>query len=792
MRSYMHKMISSALYVLVIIYAPSLSGQNHIIDSLRYVAKKEKDDTNKVKTLNILSGRLYRTGRYDTAMVCANTAADLAQTLDFKKGVALAFTNMGLIYNDQGNYPKAIEEGLKALTIDEQIGNMNGIANEYNFIGIVYYSQENYNKAMEYFNNSLKINEQSGNKNGIANNYGNLGNIYKSLGNYNKAIECYQKSFILHKQVDNRIGMSNNLGNIGITYETEGKYPEALDYDFRSLQIARENDYESNIESNLGEIGNIYTKLKNYSKAKVCIDSAVALSKNIGEKDDIKANYRYLASLDSATGNYKSGLEDFKMYIIYRDSLINEANTKAEMSLEFEQKQAVQKTENDKKDTIATEEKERQIAIRNSFIVAFVLIFIVVLLLLNRYRTKEKTAALLEEQNRIINDRNIELERLSIVASETENVILIMDADGTVEWVNESFSRMNGMTVDELKRQKGNTIYEISNNPEIRTIINAAVKEKRTMVYESLNLNKEGQQIWESSTLTPIFDEAGKLKKIIIIDTDITARKNAEEIIKQKNKDITDSIQYAKRLQDAIIPPVSEIKQLLPESFVLYKPKDIVAGDFYWVEKVGGSILIAAADCTGHGVPGALVSVVCSNALNRAVREFHLSAPGEILDKVRELVVETFSHSEMFNDKSDTIVQDGMDISLAAIGYQGNNVKIKWSGANNPLWYVQDGQLKEIAANKQPIGKYENEKPFTTHTLTLKQGDSLYLFTDGYADQFGGDKGKKFKPQQLNDILKVINVKNMDEQRDMLANEFEKWKGNLEQVDDVCIIGIRL
>ncbi len=638
----------------------------------------------------------------------------------------------------------------------------------------------------------MKINVQRGNKNGTANNYGNLGNVYKSLGKYDTAIECYQKSYVLHKEVDNRKGMSNNLGNIGITYEVEGKHTEALDYDLRSLEIARANGFKGNIESNLAEIGNINTKLKNYSKAKECIDSAIGIAKSMGEKEDIKNIYGYLASLDSATGNYKAGLEDYKTYIIYRDSLINEANTKAEMSLEFEQKQAVQKTESEKKDAIAVEEKERQVAIRNSFIVAFVLIFIVVLLLLSRYKTKEKTAALLEEQNRMINDRNIELERLSIVASETENVILIMDADGTVEWVNQSFFKLNGITVDELKRQKGNTIYEISNNPEIRTIINTAVSEKRTMVYESLNLNKEGQQIWESSTLTPIFNESGKLKKIIIIDTDVTARKNAEEIIKQKNKDITDSIQYAKRLQDAIIPPVSEIKQLLPESFVLYKPKDIVAGDFYWVEKVGGSILIAAADCTGHGVPGALVSVVCSNALNRSVREFHLSAPGEILDKVRELVVETFSHSEMFNDNSDTIVQDGMDISLAAIGYQGNNVKIKWSGANNPLWYVQDGQLKEIAANKQPIGKYENEKPFTTHTLTLKQGDSLYLFTDGYADQFGGDKGKKFKPQQLNDILKVINVKNMDEQRDMLANEFEKWKGNLEQVDDVCIIGIRL
>ena len=256
-----------------------------------------------------------------------------------------------------------------------------------------------------------------------------------------------------------------------------------------------------------------------------------------------------------------------------------------------------------------------------------------------------------------------------------------------------------------------------------------------------------------------------------------------KELVEEKNKDILDSINYAKRLQDAILPPLSSIRQYLPGSFLLYKPKDIVAGDFYWLEQVGDITFIAAADCTGHGVPGALVSVVCSNALNRTVKEFRITEPGKILDKVRELVVETF-------EKSENNVQDGMDISLCSIGTKTKEVK--WSGAYNSLWYVQNGQMHEVAADKQPIGKHDKPQPFHSHNLDLQKGDTLYLFTDGYADQFGGPKGKKFKYKKLQDLLLANAFKSMDEQKHVLESNLDDWKGNLEQVDDILVIGIRI
>lgn len=270
------------------------------------------------------------------------------------------------------------------------------------------------------------------------------------------------------------------------------------------------------------------------------------------------------------------------------------------------------------------------------------------------------------------------------------------------------------------------------------------------------------------------------------------------EKLAEINQEITDSINYAKHIQSAIMPSDEALKNMLGEHFVFYKPKAIVAGDFYWVQKTGDEILFSAADCTGHGVPGALVSVVCSGALTRAVDEYSLSRPGEILDKASEIVVDSFS-------KNDQIVSDGMDLSLCSLNKE--KMALSYAGANNPIYIVRkkiDQKLaenvvsnsthfiEEIKGDKQPVGYTETRVPFETKELSLEKGDVVYSFTDGYPDQFGGEKGKKFKYSSLKKLLLEISHLPMSEQYQKLDQHLDNWMGELEQVDDVCIIGVRV
>jgi len=289
------------------------------------------------------------------------------------------------------------------------------------------------------------------------------------------------------------------------------------------------------------------------------------------------------------------------------------------------------------------------------------------------------------------------------------------------------------------------------------------------LVYRNLRAKKKSEKIIIQQKA-----EVDKQRKIAL---------NQKDILAERNKEITDSIEYAERIQKAILPSKTMFNELIKDGFIYYKPKDIVAGDFYWLESIGEYLFLAVADCTGHGVPGALVSVVCNNALNRTTREFGLTEPAAILNKTRELVIQTFEMSE-------EEVKDGMDISLCAFK---NGELINWAGANNPLWIVRKGEtvIEETKADKQPIGAYAVHNDFTNHIVKLNKGDTVYLFTDGFQDQFGGDKGKKFKTGNLKKLILSLQGKSMLEQLSVLDTTLEAWSGEIEQVDDVCIIGFR-
>lgn len=258
-------------------------------------------------------------------------------------------------------------------------------------------------------------------------------------------------------------------------------------------------------------------------------------------------------------------------------------------------------------------------------------------------------------------------------------------------------------------------------------------------------------------------------------------------IVEEQHQDITDSIKYAQRIQGAILPPKKMWEKILPNSFVLYMPKDILSGDFYWIEETKDYIYVAAADCTGHGVPGALISIVNFNLLNKAVLEKKLITPSEILDDVNVSLTESLHQTV-----GESTVRDGMDVTLIAIHKHSNEVL--FTGANNPIYIISNDELKQIKGDKFPVGAFVEDQiqKFTTKRFTVEKGDSIYLFSDGFADQFGGDKGKKYKYSPFQERLKEINNLPLTEQSSKMKSEFLKWKGAHEQVDDVLLVGIKI
>jgi serine phosphatase RsbU (regulator of sigma subunit) len=259
-----------------------------------------------------------------------------------------------------------------------------------------------------------------------------------------------------------------------------------------------------------------------------------------------------------------------------------------------------------------------------------------------------------------------------------------------------------------------------------------------------------------------------------------------KNIISQKNEEITADLRYSKRIQNAILPSDKFINEVLSQYFIVNIPKNIVSGDFYWLEKSNNKLIITVADCTGHGVSGALMHMMGIVFLNQIVKKKDYENSGEILEELREYVITSLHQTGKFGE-----AQDGMDLALCIIDF--DTLKLKFSGANNPLYIINNREFKEIKGDRMPVGINVNyEEPFKTHEIQLEKGDTLYMFTDGYADQFGGPKGKKFRYKFFKELLISINGTSLKRQKDIVEQTFYKWKGNYEQVDDVLVMGIKV
>ncbi len=412
----------------------------------------------------------------------------------------------------------------------------------------------------------------------------------------------------------------------------------------------------------------------------------------------------------------------------------------------------------------------------------------------------------IQTQNDHLEQVNDELKKLSVVTSKTDNAITIMDPDGNFEWVNAGFRRIYGYNIDQLKNELGSNLTKAIGFEDVRPHFNECTTEKRSVIYSSKRKSRAGVEIWTQTTLTPILGENRKIDSIVAIDTDITKIKEAERFIEEQNKEIkkqrdiainqkneiTDSIEYAKHIQNAILPSFKLLDEHLKEYFVYNKPKSIVSGDFYWVAKRENKLIIAVADCTGHGVPGALMSMLGVTFLNKIVLEKRITKTSEILNRLRSNIIRALHQTGSAGEAS-----DGMDIAVAVIDINTN--MLQFSGAMNPLLLIRKTgnpgdkyefirlkhDIMPIAINQMLDAKY------TSKEIELIKGDSIYLFTDGFTDQFGGKEGMKFTYKKFKELLLNIQEFTMDRQKEIIDEELTKWKGNYHQTDDILVLGYR-
>ena len=592
-------------------------------------------------------------------------------------------------------------------------------------------------ESIDYANQALSLNNQGKYPELRASAYICLGNAYIDKGQLEKAISAILKGMNIYEKNNLKSGLIDCYSSLGIVYNLTKNYKKAIIWKKKALDLSILLHDESKQARCATTLANTYLEQEEYVLAISYYNEAYAIFEKIKDENskqavlnNIAAVYFYKQRFDKAAEIYKQLLgfaleaKDTLNLAVYYNNLGECFSNKNEFKTALEYF------------------KKSELFVKN----------------LNN-----------------VNDAHFLYLNLSTIYKKLGDY-------------------KNAFEYKEITKIYEDSIFNMENSKQFHEM---------TVKYESETKEKEnlllGQTIKlkdvESSRQQIAIISIGIILLIVACMVFILNKQNrtkqrinkqlAEKnhIIEEQHKDITDSIQYSKRIQEAIMPSLHVWEEILPDSFILYKPKDVLSGDFYWLEKTKDVIYFAACDCTGHGVPGAMVSVICSTALNRSVKEFNLKNTGEILDKVRELVLETF-------EKSESNVQDGMDISVCALNTKTR--ELLWSGANNPLWYLQNNEAKEVTANKQPIGKVDNPTAFTTHSIQLNKNDIIYLFTDGYADQFGGPKGKKFKYKQLKELILNNASKKMREQREILLSTFETWKGNLEQVDDVCIIGVRV
>jgi tetratricopeptide (TPR) repeat protein len=753
----MKNKIRYSLFLIVFSFGVTLvNAQQSKLDSLEKVAKNAKDDTTRVIAY-INQTEILCLSNPDTVIpICNNVISIVDRNLPNANGrtrytfllyKAAAISNSGYIYYGKGQIDKSIEYFEKALKLQEEIDAKSEVANSLSNIGAMYSGTGQMEKALDYLLRALKIQREIGQEKGIAYSLNNIASIYSSLGQTEKALEYLYQSLKLQEKLGDKVGASSTLNNLGALYMRVGQTEKALEFYNRSLKIRESLDDKLGMTISYNNIGNAYDKRGDQEKALMYYNKSLLLAQSIGNKNGMANCLNNIATIYVKQGKYDS----VQTYYQRSMKLYDEIGDQAKVS--------------------------------NSYAnIGFFLI-----------KTSKPTEALREGEHAL------EIaEKGNFVENMRNAHLLISQADsalknsaGAYEHFKKYIALRDSMVSESTKKAgiKKDMQYEYDKK---EAVLKAEQEKERVIAQEKSR--KQKVITWSVAgglflvVLFAVFvfrslRVTRKQKHIIELKNIETEQQ--KRTIEEKNKDITDSIIYAKRIQQAKLPKKEEIVTCFPQCFILYKPKDIVSGDFYFFHSENGTAYIAAADCTGHGVPGALMSMIGSEKLNDSIKKN--SSPSEILKSLNQGIKSSLRQSE--NDDS---TRDGMDIGLCVTDLKTKT--IKFSGANRPLWTIRNGnpEIEEIKGTKHAIGGSTNDdQHFESHELKMNQGDTIYLFSDGYADLFGGKNGKKLTSKKFKKILEDIQNKSMPEQETYLNDFAESWKADTEQVDDILVIGIR-
>jgi tetratricopeptide (TPR) repeat protein/serine phosphatase RsbU (regulator of sigma subunit) len=680
-----------------------------------------------------------------------------------KKAAAEISGEIGSLYHDDNQLGKALEYYNKSLTLKKETGDLEGASIVLNDIAVTYYDSGRYETAVENYEESYKISEEMGNKKVSAVILENIGQVYENTYQYEKAVKFYEQSLEISKDLDEKEDEALMYDKIASIYIEQNDLDKAMESYQKSLEIDKELNREENVAATLNNMGSIYYDLGNYDNAKQYYEQSLDVTRKIGDQKQISIALNNIGNINYDWNKYRKAIDFYKQSIEIKQgidykkgiaaSLHNIGNAYKGLK---EYNQAIEYYM--QSNALADEINYPEVMARNDRA------FSEVYSLLNDYKKAYEYQKLFADlKHTIQDDKNQIFEGISKEKEEDQRVLIA------------ALRR-------QIQKQKLLAEYE-------------SIRRQKELEIKNLELENEKEKT-KRQRLIIMAGLAGLLVLvvfIVLIYRQYIQKKKANielvaknRVISYQKQQITDSIRYASRIQKAVLPPEEYITGILPQHFILNIPRDIVSGDYYWTTQRANESIIAVADCTGHGVPGAFMSMLGIAFLNEIVNKSVSAKSHEILGQLRHNIMSSL-HQTGREDET----KDGMDIALIIVNLKSK--MLQYSGAHNPLFLIRDKKLREVKADKMPIGiSVRYDKPFSNHKIQLQEDDMLYIFSDGYLDQFGGDQKKKFGYRRFRELLLEIHLKELQEQKELLVKAFNSWKGKYDQIDDILVMGIRV